>query len=339
MKKKQFIIVGQGLAGSMLAYFLIKKGHDVMVYDEGHGTAASSVAAGLINPITGRRLVKSDNIDVLLPFAEKTYMEIESFLGIKLWYPREIYWTLSDIKEENDWAIRASLPEVKHYIQEDFDKKKYKNFFNEKINFGVVKNAAQVDLVLFIAAFRFFLKEKNMLTEKRYDFINSHQQETVIYCEGAQARFNPLWSWLPFNVVKGEALHLKLESENLKNVIKNNVNIIPQEGQNCYWLGSNYEWNPTDSSPTPSIKEGFLNELNQFLNIDYQVIAHKSAIRPATKDRKLFIGFHPENPFCAIFNGLGAKGTSLAPFWANHFANVLIDTEKLSDVMSIQRFD
>jgi glycine/D-amino acid oxidase-like deaminating enzyme len=160
----------------------------------------------------------------------------------------------------------------------------------------------------------------------------------VIYCEGAQARFNPLWSWLPFNVVKGEALHLDLKGKTLDNVVKNNVNIIPLEGQNTYWIGSNYEWNPTDSSPTPSIKDDFLNELNTFLNVDYQVIAHKSAIRPATKDRRLFIGFHPENPFCAIFNGLGAKGTSLAPFWANHFVNVLLESEKLSNVMDIQRF-
>lgn len=339
MKKKQFIIVGQGLAGSMLAYFLMKKGQDVLVFDEGHKEAASSVAAGLINPITGRRIVKSDNIDVLLPFAEKTYQEIETFLGIKLWYPREIYWTLSDIKEENDWAIRSSLPEVAHYIQQNGNTEIGKDFLKENINFGVVKNAAQVDLALLIAAFRNFLKEKNCLIEKKYDSENSDNHTVVVYCEGAQARFNPLWSWLPFNVVKGEALHLQINGTILKDVIKNNVNIIPLEHQNAYWVGSNYEWNPTNSSPTQAVKDGFLEILDQLLSIDYEVITHKSAIRPATKDRKLFIGFHPERSNCAIFNGLGAKGTSLAPFWANHFATVLSEGEKLSEIMDIQRFD
>jgi glycine oxidase len=340
MSEKKFTIVGQGLAGSMLAFFLLKKGQKIQVYDAGHEGSASSVAAGLINPITGRRIVKSNNIEVLLPFAEKTYLEIEAFLGIKIWHPRTILWTLSSIKEENDWAIRSAMPDVQHFIEQQPDVSDYLPFFKKNIDFGEVKKAAQVDLQLFIATFRNFLKEKNCLIEKKYDSQIS-DNEIVIYCEGEKARHNPLWSWLPFNVAKGEALWVDLKGISFEKIIKNNVSIIPihdEKGKKLYWVGANNEWLPTDSSPTEAVKDTFIAELDNLLNVDYEALTHKAAIRPCTKDRQLFLGFHPEQANIAIFNGLGTKGTSLAPFWASHFVSVLLENEVLSNEVTIEKW-
>ena len=67
------IIIGQGLAGSLLGWQLIQDGQRVLVIDDGHRSAASRVAAGIINPITGQRLVKSWHVDQFLPEAEKFY--------------------------------------------------------------------------------------------------------------------------------------------------------------------------------------------------------------------------------------------------------------------------
>ncbi|MCB1123318.1 MAG: FAD-dependent oxidoreductase, partial [Verrucomicrobiae bacterium] len=50
-----YLVVGQGLAGSALALELLARGKTVLVIDDGHKHASSQVAAGLINPITGRR--------------------------------------------------------------------------------------------------------------------------------------------------------------------------------------------------------------------------------------------------------------------------------------------
>ena len=59
------IIVGQGLAGSLLAFALHQRGQQVMLLDDGV-VNASQVAAGLINPVTGQRLVKSVSASQLL---------------------------------------------------------------------------------------------------------------------------------------------------------------------------------------------------------------------------------------------------------------------------------
>ena len=61
-----YLIIGQGLAGSLLAWELIQRDCKVVIIDNGKENA-SQVAAGLINPITGMRFVKSTDVDTLLP--------------------------------------------------------------------------------------------------------------------------------------------------------------------------------------------------------------------------------------------------------------------------------
>ena len=58
-----------------MAFHFIKAGKSVLVIDNGL-PSSSKVAAGLFNPVTGRRFVKSWLIDDLLPYAEKVYGEI-----------------------------------------------------------------------------------------------------------------------------------------------------------------------------------------------------------------------------------------------------------------------
>ncbi len=66
--KVDFIIVGAGLSGSTLAYTLLKEGKSVLVIDNNLKSAASMVAAGLYNPIVFKRIVKSWQADILIPF-------------------------------------------------------------------------------------------------------------------------------------------------------------------------------------------------------------------------------------------------------------------------------
>ena len=67
MMKVEVVIIGQGIAGSTLALQLLNRGIEFVILDEGSTTGASAVSSGLINPITGRKFVKSWMIDELLP--------------------------------------------------------------------------------------------------------------------------------------------------------------------------------------------------------------------------------------------------------------------------------
>mgnify|MGYP000091249533 CR=1 FL=1 len=94
MKEVDFLIVGQGLAGTILSFFIEKSGKSFIVIDEMPEISSSKVAAGIFNPITGRRNVKTWMADELFPFAEKTYTEIEKLLGEYIYHKKNNKLTL-----------------------------------------------------------------------------------------------------------------------------------------------------------------------------------------------------------------------------------------------------
>src|SRR6185436_11207652 len=70
-----FLLIGQGICGTWLSYYLQKAGYSFLIIDEPNSTTASKVAAGIINPVTGRRIVKTWMIDELMPFISNAYKE------------------------------------------------------------------------------------------------------------------------------------------------------------------------------------------------------------------------------------------------------------------------
>jgi len=54
-----YLIIGQGICGTFLSWYLRKAGISFIVIDEPRPDTASRVAAGIINPVTGRRIVKT----------------------------------------------------------------------------------------------------------------------------------------------------------------------------------------------------------------------------------------------------------------------------------------
>jgi flavin-dependent dehydrogenase len=78
------IIIGQGLCGTMLSWHLMKAGQQVMVIDESKPFSATKVASGVINPVTGRRIVRTWEIELFMPFAVNAYTELGKELGVHL---------------------------------------------------------------------------------------------------------------------------------------------------------------------------------------------------------------------------------------------------------------
>ena len=105
-KEVDYLIVGQGLAGSMLAYFLEKENKSFIIIDEHKGETSSLKATGLINPITGRRFVKSWKIDTFIPFAEKTYKALEKKFSVDLIEKTKVHRIIQNIEQQNDWATK-----------------------------------------------------------------------------------------------------------------------------------------------------------------------------------------------------------------------------------------
>ena len=82
MKTVDFIVVGQGIAGTLLAFDLIDANKSVVIIDVNLKASASRVAAGLINPVGMKRCVPSYNSHLYFPKAIERYRQLEQKLGV-----------------------------------------------------------------------------------------------------------------------------------------------------------------------------------------------------------------------------------------------------------------
>ncbi|MBK8704949.1 MAG: FAD-binding oxidoreductase [Saprospiraceae bacterium] len=181
------LIVGQGLAGTLLAHFLIEAGQTVCVIDDDYPRAASRVAAGVINPVTGRRVVKSWRVDEFIPFARHTYQQLESLLGQPLYHERNILRALSHQGDENDWLGRSADPAYYDYIVDPADVSAFTGKINPAFSYGELQQASQVDIGKLCKAFRSFLINKNSFRKEIFDYSKLHVQDSqsrIPPCQG-----------------------------------------------------------------------------------------------------------------------------------------------------------
>ena len=79
-----YIIVGQGLAGSVLALELIEKGKKVQVIDNSHHLSSSNIAGGLVHPMSFKRTILSWNAELLSNYSITYYQKKEKELNKKV---------------------------------------------------------------------------------------------------------------------------------------------------------------------------------------------------------------------------------------------------------------
>jgi hypothetical protein len=84
-------IIGWGLAGATLAWQLHFRNQKFVVHDSGKNYS-TRVAAGLVNPIVFKRLTKSWNADLLMPYSVEFYQKIAAILDVKL-VSKKIFFT------------------------------------------------------------------------------------------------------------------------------------------------------------------------------------------------------------------------------------------------------
>jgi len=163
----------------------------------------------------------------------------------------------------------------------------------------------------------------------------------VIFCEGARAQaHNPYFGRLPFWCTKGEVLLVHLPEYELGERIMKHKGVLlaPMQQAGLFWLGSTYERDAADLQPTEQARAYLLEQLQAGWRLGrVEVLEHLSAVRPTVRDRRPYLGCHPVHRNIFIFNGLGAKGTYLAPYFAPSIAAFVLRGEPLPKEVNILR--
>ncbi|MDP2890639.1 MAG: FAD-binding oxidoreductase [Bacteroidota bacterium] len=328
-----YLIVGLGLAGTLLANELFRQNKTVMVFDNPETPKASLVAAGIINPVVFRRMTKSWLIDDAFPRMEKTYRQLEDLLKEDLYYPGRMIRFLSE-EGVVFWKEKVFANRLETYIDAEPDL----NFRNSNItnhySFGCVNKSGRLDIQKLISEFLEFLKRKNSLKKVKFDFgkltikadlvsYNDITAKKIIFCEGPSADQNPYFQNLKFKHSKGEIIELKIPELNMNEIISDEVFVMPA-GNDRYKVGATYTWDTLNWETTDSAREELLAKFKKITSVIPEMISQKAGIRPTMHDRKPVIGVHPECPRIGIFNGLGSKGVLLGPYFARQLADYLV---------------
>jgi glycine/D-amino acid oxidase-like deaminating enzyme len=340
-----FLLVGQGLAGSVLALQLLQEGQRVFVLNNSQANISSTVAAGVYNPITGAKMSKSWLVGDLFPYLRTFYEKAQKILSVNFLHPMPIFRPFLTDEERAAWLQRSKQPDCAPFI-EAIAVSPYSQAVQHYPHGGVVtKQSGYVDVPRFLHATRAYLKSMDAYQETdfhhdqlrlgRWVTYRHLRARCVIFCEGPQATKNPLFNTLPFHLVKGELLLGKLPAP-LEVIYNRNVFLLPQvEGPTV--VGATYDRQDKSPQPTLKAREMLKERLHRAFHVAYEVQAQRAGIRPATFDRKPLIGLHLRYPQVGIFNGLGSKGVSLAPYLAKRLVAHLLTQEALPHEVRLER--
>jgi len=78
--------------------------------------------------------------------------------------------------------------------------------------------------------------------------------------------------------------------------------------------------------------------LQEWLKTPFRTIEHLASVRPATLERRPFVGFHPVHPAVGILNGMGTKGCSLAPYFAHQLVEHITQGIAIRPDADVRRF-
>jgi glycine oxidase len=343
--KVDFIIIGQGLAGSALAWELAQRGKSLRVYDVPGDNKASSVAAGLYNPVTGHVMNQTWKADVLFPFLESFYSHAEEILSRELLHRIPVYRPFVSHEERQAWGLRLQGSSLKSIL------KVTPELYSDQVRnpFGGIEilNSGYLDVKLWLSAVREFLTGHGFYAGEKFEerelLMNSPLQykgyvaEKIIFCDGCAALDSRWFGWLPVRPLKGETLEVRIGSK-LERLFNRGVYVVPAAEKSIYTVGSTYEHPPFQEEPTTRAKEELTAKLGQLLNVGFETVHQGWGIRPATADRRPILGPHPANKNLVAFNGLGTKGVSLSPYFAYQMADWLDGKGDLSAEVNIYRF-
>lgn len=330
LREIDYIIVGQGLAGSALAMRCCERGYEIMVMDIPWENRSSAIAVGLFNPLTGKKTVKTWLADEIFPCLQAYYREVERLTKTRFFYPKPLYMPFLSIEEQNSWMAKSAEEGYRNYLSAVSGSPLQEGKINDPFGGVTLKQTGYLDTGSYLEAVRAYLAGRGVFQAEAFDAdklqiggqglrYGDTKAKRIFFCQGVENGSNRWFKDLPVLSLKGE--YLTVQCDWKKDVILNRgVFMVPGNNPNGWRVGSTYNREDRLPQATPGARKELMAKLDQLIRMPYTVTAQHWGVRPTTPDRKPIIGAHPEYDQLVIFNGLGTKGVSLAPY----FSEVLI---------------
>jgi glycine oxidase len=334
------IIIGHGLAGSVLAEKAIARGLSVRVFDVPKEGQASRVAAGVVNPIVLRRLIPSWRASALLPIAETYYLNASSTV---LWHHTDLAKLFANEAAAAQWDRAQNDPDASPFLVRKTCADVEASPIPTPFGYGCVEHCAWLDVNGWLEMRGAALRERECLIEHEVqagDLSSSadhvdvlgERARWVVLCEGPFT--NAVRGLVP---VAGDVLTVRIRDLRLTSMVHGGVFLLPM-GDDLFRVGSTFAWNKPFSGPRISAREHLLETLKAMQPLPVEVVEHRWGVRPAARDRRPILGPLQEGGRIAALNGLGARGVLLAPWCADHLLDHLFNGWALDPEVNARRW-
>lgn len=343
-----YIIIGQGISGTWLSYYLLKENKRIVVIDDKAGQSTSSAAGGLINPVTGRRVVTTWMAEELMPFVWEEYNALGKLLDVEAIVQKNIlvFPGAPDLQQ----AFQNRMNEQNSYITTtSIDQTELRGQFNFPFDVFEIAPCYVVQMRALLQAWRSYLAgkailQKEVFNESQFVFTEGAVRykniiaQKIIYADGVAAAESSYWQNLPFVKNKGQALIIGSKHLDKACTYKfGHLTLVYLTG-GLWWAGSSNELEFSVAGPTEDFRQKTVMQLKTILKQPFTIEDHWAALRAATVERRPFAGIHPVYNQLAILNGMGSKGCSLAPWFAKELAENLVYKQPINPLADVQRY-
>lgn len=338
MEHVDTVIVGQGIAGTCLAWQLLWRGRNVRIIERGDRVTTSRVAAGIINPITGQRVALSwqvkDFFAEAVPFYRRTEQELGGTFLTLLRHVR----LLKNADEQARFARKREDPAFAEWLSSpqpspllDASQFLAQDPGFEMMHGGWLNVAAWLD-----ASAAHFRKLGVYLDgEAPEDSVTWHSDSAqlslpqplvarhVVWCTGHAASHSTLFPWLKWRSARGDILTIHAPELTESRMVVRGGWLLPLGRDGLFRTGSTYDWANLRAVPCPEGRAQIESRLHTLLRVPWSTTDHQAGIRPIINESKAIASLHPGRPACGFFNGLGSKGVLHAPRISGQFASAL----------------
>ncbi len=284
------------------------------------------MAAGMINPVTGKNFEPSWRIAEFLPDAIDFYGRVGKRIDRQIWHPFPVLRLAGNDKEWRKIVAKLDAPAVAPWVVGEVAAPA------GWVGAVELRGGGRLDTRAFMDGSREFFENEGIYRNGEVSISTVSPGE--IRCEGAAGLLDDRFG--PSRCAKGEILTVRAADWDGTAIRIGAGGWLVPVGEGIFKVGSTYGWDELDEIPTTKGRARVEEIAARLGGEGFEVIAHEAGVRPILRRSEPLIG--PIDNGAWMFNGLGSKGSLYAPGMAARLADWLVTGNEPEPEVDFRRF-